>query len=37
LLGADTDPAHLATADLTGDGQADGEDIHLFVQAMLAK
>lgn len=37
LLGVDTDPAHLATADLTGDGQSDGEDIHLFVQAMLAK
>ena len=35
LLGLDTDPVHLAAADLNGDHAADGLDIQMFVDAML--
>ncbi len=35
LLGADTDPAHVAAADLNYDGSLDGGDIQAFVDAVL--
>jgi hypothetical protein len=35
LLGADTDPGHLETADINGDGLVDGRDIPGFVHSML--
>jgi hypothetical protein len=36
LLGVPLDPAHVARADLNGDGNNDGKDIQLFVDAILA-
>jgi hypothetical protein len=36
LLGTDTDPQHLAAADLNHDNVADGLDIQQFIEALLA-
>lgn len=36
LLGTDADPTHIARADLDDSGNADGLDVHLFVDALLA-
>ena len=35
LIGAPLDPAHMANADLNGDGSANGDDIQLMVDALL--
>ncbi len=35
LLGTDTDPDHVATADMDRSGTPDGNDIPLFADAML--
>jgi hypothetical protein len=37
LLGADTDPAHVAASDLNSSGAADGVDIEPFVNALLGQ
>ncbi len=37
LTGTDTDPGHLETADINGDGVADGLDTQLFVDAILGQ
>ena len=37
LVGLDTDPAHVAAADLSGDGVRNGDDIHPFVEAFLSQ
>jgi len=34
LLGMDTDPCHMAAADLNGSGGTDGEDIQMFVDLL---
>ncbi len=36
LLGLDTDPVHIAAADLNCDGSANGDDVQPFVDALLA-
>jgi len=36
LLGIDTDPCHATAADMNGDTSANGDDIQLFVQALIA-
>jgi len=35
LLGLDSDPYHLASADMDGSGSVDGQDVQPFVQAIL--
>ncbi len=35
LIGTDTDPCHTSAADMTGDGSSDGEDVQLFVGALV--
>jgi hypothetical protein len=35
LLGTDTDPEHIAAADIDGSGSADGLDIQPFVDLLL--
>ena len=36
LLGLDTDPDHVAASDLNMDGLADGDDVQMFVDELLA-
>jgi len=35
MLDTITNPDHFARSDLNGDGEADGQDIGLFVQALV--